>query len=64
MSDNVPFDMQEAPLDFDIDYDFDQWVDPELPDFSVPDWGGSTDLIDWTADIPDALDSSTAGPVG
>lgn len=63
LSDHIPSEMQETPWDFDIGYDFDQWVDPELPDLDVPDWAGSADLIDWTADIPDALGSSNAGPI-
>jgi hypothetical protein len=66
MSDNISFDTQEAPWDLDLDYDFDQWVDPELLDCSFSENPGSTawnDLIDWNAGIPDALGSSNAGPI-
>jgi hypothetical protein len=66
MSDNVPFDAQEMPWDMDFDYDLDQWTDPALPDFSVPDdfdWADSMDLVDWAAGEPDALGSFDAGPI-
>jgi hypothetical protein len=66
MSDNISFDMQKTPWDFDLDYDFDQWVDPELLNCSFsenPDSAASNDLIDWNAGIPDALGSSNAGPI-
>jgi hypothetical protein len=63
MSDNIPSDTQETPWDFDLDYDFDQWVDPELLDCSVFGNPGSNDLIDWNAGLPDNLGSSKAGPI-
>jgi hypothetical protein len=66
MSDNIPSNMQETPLDFDLDYDIDQWVDPELLDCSFPGNPGSAasnDLIDWNAGLSDALGSSNADPI-
>jgi hypothetical protein len=66
VSDSVSFDMQETPWDFNLDYDLDQWVDPELLDCSFSDNFGlaaSNDLIDWNAGLPDALGSSNAGPI-
>jgi hypothetical protein len=63
MSDNISSDMQETLWDFDLDYDFDQWADPDLLDCSFPGNPGSRDLIDWNAGLPDALGSSNAGPI-
>jgi hypothetical protein len=66
MSDNISSDMQETLWNFEYDYDFDQWVDPELLDCSFSDNPGlaaSNDLIDWNAGLPDALGSSNAGPI-
>jgi hypothetical protein len=67
MSDNIPFDTQEMPWTMDLDYDLDQWTDPGLPDFSIPDdfdWSDSKDVFDWSADmIPDGLGSCNAGPI-
>jgi hypothetical protein len=61
MSDNISFDMQEAPWNFDFDYDLDQWIDLELPGPSDPDaW---MKMVDWNAGLPDALGSPNAGPI-
>lgn len=66
MSDHIPFDVQEMPWTMDFDYDLDQWTDPDLPDFNIPDdfdWSDSMDAFDWTANVPDALGSCNAGPI-
>ena len=66
MSGNIPFNAQEMPWETNFDYDLDQWTDPGLPDLSVPDdfdWADSMDVVDWNAEIPDALGSCNAGPI-
>lgn len=66
MSDNVPFDVQEIPWTMDFEYDLDQWTDPDLLDFNIPDdfdWSDSMDAFDWSADVPDALGSCNAGQI-
>jgi hypothetical protein len=63
MSDNIFFDMQETPWDFDLEYDFDQWIDPALPGPSVSDPDAWMGMVDWNAGLPDALGSSNAGPI-
>jgi hypothetical protein len=63
MSDNISFDMQETPWDFDLDTDFDQWVDPALPCPSISDPDAWMAMVDWNAGLPDALGSSNTGPI-
>ena len=66
MSDNVPFDAQEMPWAMDFEYDLDQWTDPGLSDFNIPDdfdWSDSMNAFDWSANTPEALGSCNAGPI-
>jgi hypothetical protein len=55
--------MQEAPSNFEFDYDLNQWTDPELPGPSVSDPDAWMKMVDWNAGLPDALGSSNAGPI-